>query len=61
MISDFAAFKFQWYKKRFDSELKRKVYGQRTFDPQEWESNVDRLRIIDELTNKLKQKTEQAM
>jgi len=27
IVSDIGKFKYLWYKKRFDSELKRKVYG----------------------------------
>jgi hypothetical protein len=42
MISDLAFYKIQWYKKRIDSQLKNKIYGQQTFDPDVIESNLDR-------------------
>ena len=41
IITDLASFKFQWYKKRFDSEIKRRCYGQQTFDPDALRSNLD--------------------
>lgn len=40
-VVDYAAFKYQWYKKRMDSEWRKKVYKENTYDPKEWDSLLE--------------------
>lgn len=54
MITDLASFKFQWYKKRFDSEIKRRCYGQQTFDPDALPPSLDNQIIMNSLGTKLR-------
>jgi len=61
MVSDVTSFKFQWLKKRLDSEVKRKVFGQQTFDPDILQSTLDNSLLLSHLTQKLKRKTEEAI
>ena len=61
IISDYTFYKMQWYAKRFDSQVKEKIYGQQAFDPDIVSSSLDKQLIFNSLQSRLKQKTEEAL